>query len=74
MIHPGGRRPGPAPGEHRLGRFLFPLEDRFDAIVREVPDPAGEPERARLPPGIRPEIDPLDAAGDMEMIAFLHYM
>ena len=34
MIHPRGRRSDPAPGEHRLGVFLFSLEDHLDAIVR----------------------------------------
>jgi uroporphyrinogen-III decarboxylase len=34
MINPCRRRPGPAPGEHRLGVFLLSLEDRLNAIVR----------------------------------------
>jgi hypothetical protein len=72
IVHPGGRRAGPAPGEHCLGVIVFPLEDRLHTAIGKVPDPAGQRERPRLLKGIRPEEDPLDAAGDDNVISFIH--
>ncbi len=71
-VHTGRRRSRPAPFPHRIGSDIFPLEYRFNAAVGEVPDPAGQTQRTRLLPGVRAEADPLDTAGNPDMVASDH--
>jgi len=73
-IHAGGRGSPPAPVQHPLGCLLFPFENRLNAAIRKIADPARQPQSAGGLPGVGPEENPLHTASDMDVEPFFQWL
>ena len=65
----GPARAAPAEVEQLLDRRGIALEDRLDAAVRGIPDPAGDPRSFRASSGGVAEEDSLNASADDDPLA-----
>jgi hypothetical protein len=67
FLHPRPGRSGSAPVQKLGDRLGFSFRKDFHPAVREITDPAGEPETLGLVMGRRPEKHSLDFAGHIDM-------
>lgn len=65
-VDPGTARPFPDEAHDRLDRVALAFEDRLDAPVRFVRNPARNPARLRAPSRRLPEEDALDMTADRD--------